>query len=163
MKTELVPGTADLEQIASEVWASYLDPDGDRPLLLTPTGRAVDEVIATVLVSGAWQGRVTLGCSVTLARAAAAALLGVGADEVAATDLIDAMGELANVIGGNVKGLLPERSALSLPIVRMAADGGPIAAQALDGEVCRVEATWLGEPLTVTVMEGPPTVELSAT
>jgi len=70
-------------------------------------------------------------------------------DDVAADDVGDALGEIANVIGGNVKGLLPDRSVLSLPVVAFggpAPDGAPLWTRSLQ---------WREEPLVVSLWDVP--------
>lgn len=138
----------DLVHITEQVWTSYLDPDGSSPLLMVPTEGASD-VCAAVSVTGAWRGHVVVECSTAASRHAAAALLGVETTEVTGADVADALGELANIIGGNVKVLLPEPCALSLPYV-VAAAGAHWPSVT---EICRLDGTWLDEPVVVTVLE----------
>jgi chemotaxis protein CheX len=70
-------------------------------------------------------------------------------DELADSDIADAVGELANIVGGNVKSLLPPPTTLSLPVV---AWGGAALLVWPDVErSIRAELSWCGEPLTVTV------------
>jgi len=137
----------DLLQITEQVWTSYLDPDGSSPLLPVPAASPSD-VCAAVSVTGAWRGHVVVECSSTASRRAAAALFGIEPAEVSGDDVADALGELANIIGGNVKVLLPAPCALSLPYV--------VAASAAQWpsvtEVCRLSGSWLDEPVTVTVL-----------
>ena len=49
------------------------------------------------------------------ARKAAAAFLAMEPDEVSKEDISDVLGELANIVGGNVKAMLPAGCFLSLP------------------------------------------------
>ena len=144
-----VPTDDDVLAIAEQVWTSYLDPEGANPLLLGPPAVPSQEVSASVSVTGAWRGHIVVSCSSTAARNASAALLGADLVDITPEDVVDALGELANIIGGNVKGLLPEPSALSLPVVVI--DGNsrwPSVA-----ELCRLDGTWLGEPVAVLVLE----------
>jgi len=80
-------------------------PDGD------------ETVSACVHISGGWNGSVILSCPSTLGIAIAAAMFELEHDEVDDELLHDAVGEVANMIGGNVKGLVPGPSQLSLPTV----------------------------------------------
>lgn len=138
----------DLLQITEQIWTAYLDQDGTSPLLPVAADGASD-VCAAVSVTGAWQGHVVVACSSSASQHAAAALLGVEAAEVTGDDVADALGELANIIGGNVKVLLPEPCALSLPYVVIAAG----ARWPSVTEICRLDGTWLDEPVTITVLE----------
>jgi chemotaxis protein CheX len=143
------PTEEDLQAIAEQVWTSYLDPEGLDPLLPGLDGARSGDVSASVSVTGAWRGHVVVSCSDGAARNAAAALLGVDLQDVTPEDITDALGELANIIGGNVKSLLPEPSALSLPHVLIKGDSGwPSVVQ-----VCQLVGTWREEPVTVSVLE----------
>jgi chemotaxis protein CheX len=152
MTAQQRPTSEELLAIAEMVWTSYLDPVGEHPLVVDGVpdpgaGKAV--VMATVAISGAWHGRVLLSFSPVAAGRAAAALLGIEeGDDVSDGDVADAVGELANIIGGSVKSLMPQPTALSLPSV--ATDG---AADVGGTDVCRVTGTWLGEPVSVAVQE----------
>jgi CheY-specific phosphatase CheX len=70
-----------------------------------------------VQFTGAWEGAVTLEVSAEFARAAAATMFGMDAAQASISDTRDAIGELTNMTGGNVKALLPEPCRLSLPTV----------------------------------------------
>lgn len=105
----------EVTSVAQGVWSMILGLEL-RPDASTthPDGAAV---VGAVTISGAWEGRVTLRCPSGLAARATSILFGV--DPAAATpDLArDVVGELTNVLGGNIKALLPEPSRLSLPTV----------------------------------------------
>jgi hypothetical protein len=73
----------------------------------------------------------------------------MGADEeVTEPDLVDAFGEVAHVIGGNVKSLLPTQESLGLPTVASVAPllGGAVVIQEL-------QLAWRGRSLVVAVWE----------
>ena len=105
--------------IAQEVFAAMVD--GDHGLLQPWDGDlpTFDEpIVAWVDLFGDWAGRASLTTSTATAHDLARALLDLGPDEVVtALDLVDAFGEVANVVGGNLKSLLPTPGALSLPQV----------------------------------------------
>jgi chemotaxis protein CheX len=84
------------------------------------------------------------------ARRITAVLLDRGEVEVDEDDIVDAMGEMANVIGGNLKSLLPGPSSLGLPIVVTSETG---AGMRWPNSVASLYAdlTWRGEPVTVTI------------
>jgi chemotaxis protein CheX len=143
------PTDEDLRGIADQVWASYLDPEGVNPLLPVPPTTPSRDVSASVSVTGAWRGHVVVSCSAAASRSVAAALMGVDLADVTPEDVTDAVGELANIIGGNVKSLMPEPSALSLPVVLIDGNSGWPSVI----EVCRLDGMWLDEPLSVRVLE----------
>jgi chemotaxis protein CheX len=83
---------------------------------------AGDRFIGTVHITGSWSGSVVVECPEAFGRAVAATMFGTEPDAVEDDELIDVMGELANMTGGNVKSLLPGDAALSLPTVVRGAD-----------------------------------------
>ncbi|HEX8630730.1 MAG TPA: chemotaxis protein CheX [Catenuloplanes sp.] len=155
MTSQPAPTVEDLRAISDQVWTSYLDPDGTNGLIPVPDGASSQDVTASVSVTGAWRGHVVVSCSDAAARNAAAALLAVDRQDVTAEDVTDAVGELVNIIGGNVKALLPEPSALSLPHVLINGNSRWPAVI----EVCQLTGTWLAEPVSVRVLASQPTKE----
>ena len=102
--------------IAQEVWESFLG------LELLPAGTGDLEAEGTttsavVQITGAWEGSVLLTCPSTLARAAAGAMFDSDEDDLSEEEVADALGELVNMVGGNIKSLLPSPSQLSIPTV----------------------------------------------
>jgi hypothetical protein len=75
-------------------------------------------------IVGGWRGTVAVAVPDALAATAAASMFGLPADELTRVDIDDALGELANMIGGGVKALLPGTSRLSLPRVSPTAEPG---------------------------------------
>lgn len=106
-------------EIAGNVWSSFLGMSLSE--VATPPADAGHSATATVHISGGWNGSVVLSCSVVLAKRAAAAMFQVGEENLDDTEVADAFGELVNIIGGNLKCLLPEPSQLSLPTVSLGA------------------------------------------
>lgn len=68
-----------------------------------------------IFITGAWDGSVSLRCTEALGRRVASGMFGVGPDRVSDEDVQDALGELANILGGNIKPLFPAPNHLSLP------------------------------------------------
>jgi chemotaxis protein CheX len=138
--------------IAQEVFAAMVD--GDVGLLHRWSGELPpldDAVVAWVDLHGPWAGRAELTTATATAHDLARALLGMSADEpVAPLDLVDAFGEVANVVGGNVKSLLPLQGSLGLP--QVAAVAPAVAGSQL---VQELPLSWRGHPLVVTVRAFP--------
>jgi chemotaxis protein CheX len=102
--------------IAQDVWASFLDVHIIRiPVDESLAGRP--SIVGAVRVTDAWFGAVVLEMTPGLARSVAATMFGSTPDVVTDAEVVDALGELTNMIGGNVKSLLPAPSQLSLPMV----------------------------------------------
>ncbi|GGS86384.1 hypothetical protein GCM10010156_51150 [Planobispora rosea] len=144
------PTIDDLQAITEQVWLSYLDPEGITPFLPSEESPGMPCVLATVSVTGAWDGHVVMTFSQKASRLSASALLGMEEEEVSIDDIADAVGELVNVIGGNVKSLLPDGSLLSLPHVATIDEGVNKWPAAV--EVCRLQGSWQNEPIAITVL-----------
>lgn len=104
----------DIRSVAENVWSTMLGME------LTPAEspsglKSEDFITACVSIIGDWEGLTVLHCSVPLARVAACAMLGV--EEPQPDEIRDALGELANMTGGNIKPLLPGTCELSLPSI----------------------------------------------
>lgn len=109
-------------EIAESVWTSFLGMSIREPEISEPPETPdVHSSIATVHISGGWNGSVILSCPTPLARRAAAAMFEIGEEDLEEEEIADAFGELLNIIGGNLKCLLPEPSHLSLPTVSQGA------------------------------------------
>jgi chemotaxis protein CheX len=111
------PDLADIVEGATSTMLG-IDLGALAPSGTTPNGdSSVCAVGASVQFTGEWSGALVIGCDELLGNEAAAAMFGCDTDNVAADDLSDALGELANMIAGNVKPLLPGAIAISLPTV----------------------------------------------
>jgi chemotaxis protein CheX len=70
-----------------------------------------------IQIAGAWEGVIVCIGSEALVRRAAAVMFGVPQETLTIELLHDALGELTNMVGGNLKALLPGPSFLCLPAV----------------------------------------------
>ena len=70
---------------------------------------------ASVGISGGWQGQVLFEGSQMFARRAAAVMFDRPTEDVTIDDMHDAVAELTNMVGGNLKSILPGPSKLSVP------------------------------------------------
>jgi len=105
----------EISQVTSTIWESVLGIGLiRRPDLPTALGRVVS---GCVQFTGAWEGACVIECSADFARSAAGTMFGIEPSAATVADTQDAIGELANMTGGNVKSLLPEPCRLSLPTV----------------------------------------------
>ena len=150
MSTPLIstePSYDDVQMVVDEVWTSFL---GNEEPLLPVAPEAVDVGwSAAVTVSGEWHGMISVELPTGLAEQVTRRMLMVPDDEPVTLDedVADAVGELVNMIGGNVKSLMPGPSVLSLPVVA----AGRVARPSDAVEVCRLGASWGGSPLLVSV------------
>jgi chemotaxis protein CheX len=68
-------------------------------------------------ITGTWDGAVIVACDRDLAVRFAMAMFALAESEVSDDEINDALGELANMVGGNFKSMLPPICNLSLPTV----------------------------------------------
>jgi chemotaxis protein CheX len=134
------------------VWSSMLGLDIREGGKAPERSRRPDLLTGCVQIAGRWQGAVTLDCSPVLARQIAAIMFGVDQRETTSEMIQDAIGELTNIIGGNVKALLPEPCHLSLPVVT---EGSDFLFHVLDSRVvAKLTFTCLDIPFQVTIAQG---------
>ena len=92
-----------------------------------------------------------LQCSAELARRAAVVMFSVELDKVSPEQVRDAVGELTNMTGGNLKALLPPPCQVSLPTVTEETNGKPPAS---GGQLrSRVFFQCQGQPFSVRLLE----------
>ncbi len=139
--------------IVEQVWESLLQAPAV-PFTGTFDRAAATAVTAEVALTGDWNGLVRLGCDAGTARDLARVMLAAEPDEeLGADDVEDAVGEVVNVVGGNVKGTLPGTTALGLPRVAQAA--GRHDQQDGVAPVTRCVVDWAGSPVLVEVVTVP--------
>jgi chemotaxis protein CheX len=146
--TELID-EATVQSIAEDAWTALV---GEEEFLLPMPGELPGDVLSSwVDVVGPWTGTVVLTTGRETAAGLTRALLGDHAPaELEDEDIADAFGEIANVVGGNVKAALPGPSALSLP------DVGAAPAVRNPADVCRIDVVWRGEALSISVQGALP-------
>lgn len=107
-----------LVELTQVVWASFVDPELSlEDLTGHETAFDADALVGGVDISGPFCGRVSVFLPGPAATAATAAMFDMPAAEVTAADVHDAAGEITNMIGGNVKAILPGEHRLGLPSV----------------------------------------------
>lgn len=140
---------AEIEDITKTIWASLFE----LPLRVEGESRLGSESLMTacVQVVGAWTGAVILQSPITLARTLAEQMF-QSDRPLTLEEVRDALGELANIIAGNVKALFPGPSRISLPAV---AAGSDYRFDVVDGgAVTMVSFSSNGQPLRVTLFQG---------
>lgn len=137
----------DLDQVVRSIWEALFP----LPLDVADRWSRADGpvVTAVVRIEGAWHGAVLLRCAMPLATMLTASMFGSDGD-VSEEEVDDALGELANITGGNVKALLPEPCRLSLPAV----SSGPEGELGLPGHdpVATASFTYAGRPFVVLLL-----------
>ena len=140
-------GPDEVSAIVGDVWTSLVG-SGEHlsPVAHPPAHLPLDALSAWVLVVGPWTGSLVLTCAPATAAALARAVLRAEDDEqLTEEDVVDALGEVANVVGGNVKALLAGPSSLGLPRVGhgMEAPTGQL--------VLQLDLAWRGQPVLLSL------------
>jgi hypothetical protein len=140
---------ATVEAIAGETWIALVG--DDEVIVPAPGDLPADTLSAWVDITGPWTGSVVLTTGRQTAADLTRALLREAAPELLDhEDVADAFGEIANVVGGNVKAALPGPSTLGLPEV------GAAPAVRNPEDVCRVDLLWRGETVSISVQGALP-------
>jgi chemotaxis protein CheX len=109
-----------IEQIVENVFQTMMDLEvhpSDAPW--PPRG---DVITSSISLGGSWKGVVLLECAVPEALLFASRMIDVDPPSDVNDDVRDALGELANMVGGNLKSVLPGGVELSLPSVVWGSD-----------------------------------------
>jgi len=147
--TPCLPSHEELAELVEDVWRSFLDDeivvgldapdDPDRTLM-----------IAWVSITGEWTGHLQVLTTRVGAEGIASAMFQMEPGEVSSEEVADAFGEIANMVGGGVKGMVGVHTALSLPQVVLDSRAliSPEAHQHSS-----IRAIWRGEPLEFSLWE----------
>jgi chemotaxis protein CheX len=104
----------DMNHIVGELWSTVFGM-GINPTAPAPFDGRV--ITATVSMTGECAASVVVRCGDQLAEQLAAKALGLDESALVADDLHDTVGEVANILAGNVKAMLGGQLRLSLPAV----------------------------------------------
>ncbi len=141
-----------MADVVESVWLSTIGLTITPAATFAPPDEASDKfMFGRVHISGAYTGVVTITCPQALARQAMSIMCDVDQDTLTESEVRDALGELTNMIGGNVKSLLPGPSSLSLPEVAHGFDPGTNTPGS--SAVHQVGFDCLGELLLVTLAD----------
>ena len=111
---------SDLAQIAESVFQTMLNLEVHQAEI--SWAPAPEMVTAAIYFAGAWKGAVLLECSRTQSYEFTHRLMSIEPPASINDDVRDAMGELANMLAGNLKSVLPHGIDLSMPSVVEGAD-----------------------------------------
>lgn len=112
----------DVEELVAMVWESVLE----EPVTLSgPADAPAEWLVGRIGVTGPWPGEISVLCPADLADRLAMSLFALEIDEVDDASRRDALGELTNMTGGNLKALVGGSNQLTLPQVTTASDLEP--------------------------------------
>jgi chemotaxis protein CheX len=138
-----------LFDLVAKSWTAYFaQADGGPPVRIEDPGPL--DVVASISLTGAWDGHIVISMTEAAAVTIAAAMLDVDPATVTEDDVADATGEWANVICGNVKSLLPRPCQSSLP---MTWHGGARIRFPGTRTMCSLTLALGDEPVTVAVRQ----------
>ncbi|MDH3257366.1 MAG: chemotaxis protein CheX [Nitrospinota bacterium] len=107
----------EISQFVTDIWSTFLSKKvstTDKPF--EPKGK--DNTLAgCVQITGKWQGTVTLYAPREIGKKVAATIYGLKETEVDNQQVQDVIGEITNILAGNIKSLFPAPCSLSLPSV----------------------------------------------
>jgi len=144
------PASDQVRGIVRAVWSTQLDldiQDADEPLF----GQGEQTLTAAIHISGDFRGGILTECSRGLIRQAAALMFSLSEDDLTSEDEHDVIGELTNVIAGNIKALIPGRNSLSLPTIIEGTDYQVSTLEVKSSD--RLVFTLDGKSMIVTVIE----------
>ena len=118
LRIEIQPG--ELAQIVESVFATMLGLEAAE--CGTPWFPGADRLTSAVHLAGDWNGAVLLECDRRQACRFAARFLSIDPSDTVDDVVRDVLGELANMIGGNLKCVLSQGIRLSMPSVMDGSD-----------------------------------------
>lgn len=101
------------------IWKSILSLDAKPAENGSSNSKNNYALAGCVQITGAWNGTVTVDYPMSLAKQVASIMFDLHGEPVENELIQDALGELTNMTGGNIKSLLPEPCFLSLPAVAL--------------------------------------------
>ncbi|MFO0593307.1 MAG: chemotaxis protein CheX [Polyangiaceae bacterium] len=140
----------ELASVIETVWSEVLRSDVRRLDEGEPCNVRLASVTARIHVLGPAPRTIVFTCSETLGRRLASFMFHVDPEAASAEDVNDAVGEVANMVGGNVKCIFGSPTTLSLPEVEGTGPcGGP--AWSFAGAMGEARFDDAGEPFLVAV------------
>jgi len=113
----LIECEEEIRQFVTDIWSTFLNMKvSPTETPFKPKGNG-NTLAGCVQVTGEWQGSVTLYAPKEIGKKVAATMYGLDEAEVVDKQVQDVIGELTNVLAGNIKSILPAPCSISLPCV----------------------------------------------
>jgi chemotaxis protein CheX len=146
----MIPSEEQVRAVVRNIWSTQLGMEIED--LPDPRGATSGETItAAVQISGDFVGGIHLEGSRALIQKAAATMFSLPEDQLTEEDERDVVGELANVVAGNIKALIPGRNVISLPTI---VEGTDYTVSSVDIKTSeRFAFSFDGEWFVLTVLE----------
>lgn len=138
-----------IRDVTGTIWGALLGLEvQETPFGLLPIGPA-ETLAGHVEIGGGWQGLVAVHCAQGLVRDLAGLMFEVAPANATPEQLVDALGEITNMTGGNLKTVLAEGCDLGQPTVSPDESFTPLVD---DGElVSQLAFECHGHPFVVSV------------
>jgi chemotaxis protein CheX len=146
----VLPSAMELGEIVEQVWSSFLGGE----IVALPGGAdgpaGEEQMVASVSIGGEWTGHLMIVTGRDCARLIAGGMFQMDPEGISIAEVADALGEIANMVGGSVKGMVGVAATLSLPQVVLDASAlvNPDA-----HTVVSVSAQWNGQPVEISLWE----------
>lgn len=111
----------EIREYTENIWKSILSLEAKPSSNDSPDEEKKFDLIGCIHITGAWDGTVTIDFPMSLAKRVATIMFSLNEQNLELEMIQDALGELTNITGGNIKSLLPEPCQLSLPTVAVTA------------------------------------------
>lgn len=113
-----------VRQMVDDLFSSMFDTTVE--LIDTPFDATdPDSYQAAIRINGDWKAELRVIASRPLAESIAQSMFATEVSDLSEDEIFDALGEIANVIGGNVKGIVDQECNLSLPCVGKLQEAAP--------------------------------------
>ena len=103
-------------QMANDLFSSMLGMSFE-PANSDTTAASGGRISASILIEGDWNAEMRVVVPNPLANEITETMFGLDAGEASEAEILDAIGEVVNVLGGNAKGVINGECSLSLPCV----------------------------------------------
>jgi chemotaxis protein CheX len=136
--------------VAQEIFSTMLAIE-TWPVERAPGHEQAHTVVGAIHFAGPWKGVLLLECQPLQAAAFTAKLMGIAPPDNVDDDVRDAIGEVANMLAGNLKSILPSGTALSAHTV---VEGSSFTMKVGGGnDSLRIEFDSSAGPFSVTLVQ----------
>ena len=113
----LIECEEEIRQFVTDIWSTFLNMKvSPTETPFKPKGNG-NTLAGCVQITGEWQGSVTLYAPKELGKKVAATMYGLDETDADNKQIQDVIGEITNVLAGNIKLILPAPCSISLPCV----------------------------------------------
>lgn len=108
---------AEISQFVTDTWSSLLGMEASPTNKPFQSNGEENTLAGSVKFEGEWQGTITFYAPSELGKKVASTIYGLDQAEVNDQQTQDVIGEITNILAGNIKSILPAPCSISLPTV----------------------------------------------